>query len=66
MKLYPKAEAQDWVLLRMLKLSLEANPKLSLHHEYVKCVLYLNKKLGMAQFLDMCDMLHAEKRGEVK
>lgn len=65
-KTYPKPTKEDWILLRLLKVGLDTAPqnRLVTSPDFVKAILYLDKKVGTKQFYAMCDALNKEKRSK--
>ena len=50
---------EDWIILRLLKGWVKANPRhASQHPDYVATVVYLSKKLGKRNLFAAIDQLH--------
>ena len=62
----PLPTAEDWIIARLIHLALRSNQKAAVvDPDFVRSVLYLNKKFGLFGIGKMFDALRAEK-GEVK
>ena len=59
---YPRPTKEDWILLRVLRVTLFITSKAATDPDFIKPLLYLHKKLGWKQFSEMCDALNKEKQ----
>jgi hypothetical protein len=55
MKTMTEPTAEDWIIVRLLVISVRAN--LGMSADVIKSILFLEKKLGTKQFYQMLDEL---------